>query len=129
VVPGSLGDHARAGLMAHRGQQLAYDDGPVGAACRHPLVEPLLHRADDLLEGQVALEVLLGGVPHLGVNHPVVGELELSYEVMELPADSGLNISVYSAEPGSRSQEALDLLASWAATPLAPSPLDGSTNT
>jgi transcriptional regulator with XRE-family HTH domain len=62
------------------------------------------------------------------LNHPVVGALELSYEVMELPADSGLNISVYSAEPGSRSQEALDLLASWAATPVAPSPLDGSTN-
>jgi hypothetical protein len=28
-----------------------------------------------------------------------------------------LTIAVYSAEPGSRSQEALDLLASWAATP------------
>lgn len=47
----------------------------------------------------------------------VVGELELAYEVMELPADSGLTISVYSAEPGSRSQQALDLLASWTAAP------------
>ena len=37
------------------------------------------------------------------LHHPVVGELELSYEVMELSADSGLNVSVYSAEPGSRS--------------------------
>jgi transcriptional regulator with XRE-family HTH domain len=51
------------------------------------------------------------------LHHPVVGELELSYEVMELPADSGLTISVYSAERGSRSQEALDLLASWTAPP------------
>jgi transcriptional regulator with XRE-family HTH domain len=51
------------------------------------------------------------------LHHPVVGELELSYEVMELPADTGLTISVYSAEPGSRSAQALDLLASWAATP------------
>ncbi len=51
------------------------------------------------------------------LHHPVVGDLELSYEVMELPADNGLNISVYSAEPGSRSAQALDLLASWAATP------------
>jgi hypothetical protein len=51
------------------------------------------------------------------LHHPVVGDLELSYEVMELPADSGLNISVYSAEPRSRSHEALDLLASWIATP------------
>jgi transcriptional regulator with XRE-family HTH domain len=51
------------------------------------------------------------------LHHPVVGELELSYEVMELPADTGLTISVYSAEPGSRSAQALDLLASWTATP------------
>jgi hypothetical protein len=34
-----------------------------------------------------------------------------------MSADSGLTISVYTAEPGSRSQEALDLLGSWAATP------------
>jgi transcriptional regulator with XRE-family HTH domain len=51
------------------------------------------------------------------LHHPVVGELELSYEVMELAADDGLNISVYSAEPGSHSEETLNLLASWAATP------------
>lgn len=51
------------------------------------------------------------------LHHPVVGELELGYEVMELSADAGLTISVYGAEPGSRSQQALDLLASWTATP------------
>jgi transcriptional regulator with XRE-family HTH domain len=51
------------------------------------------------------------------LRHPVVGELELSYEVMDLSADEGVTIAVYAAEPGSRSQQALDLLASWAATP------------
>jgi transcriptional regulator with XRE-family HTH domain len=51
------------------------------------------------------------------LHHPIVGDLELSYEVMELSADSGLTVSVYSAEPGSRSEQALDLLASWTATP------------
>jgi transcriptional regulator with XRE-family HTH domain len=51
------------------------------------------------------------------LNHPVVGELELVYEVMELSADSGLTIAVYNAEQGSRSEQALNLLASWAATP------------
>lgn len=51
------------------------------------------------------------------LNHPVVGELELSYEVMELAADTGLNVSVYTADSGSRSAEALNLLASWTATP------------
>jgi MmyB-like transcription regulator ligand binding domain len=50
------------------------------------------------------------------LRHPVVGELELAYEVMDLSADDGLTISVYSADPGSRSQEALDLLASWTST-------------
>jgi hypothetical protein len=53
------------------------------------------------------------------IHHPVVGEMELSYEVMELAADDGMTISVYSAEPDTRSQQALDLLASWAATPTA----------
>jgi hypothetical protein len=51
------------------------------------------------------------------LRHPVVGELELDYEVMEVSADDGLTISAYSAEPGSRSAQALDLLASWTATP------------
>jgi transcriptional regulator with XRE-family HTH domain len=51
------------------------------------------------------------------MRHPVVGELDLSYEVMELAADSGLRLAVFHAEPGSPSQQALDLLASWAATP------------
>jgi hypothetical protein len=36
---------------------------------------------------------------------------------MELSADSGLLLAIFSAEPGSRSAEALDLLASWTATP------------
>ncbi|HVD56178.1 MAG TPA: helix-turn-helix transcriptional regulator, partial [Thermoleophilaceae bacterium] len=51
------------------------------------------------------------------LHHPVVGDLELDYEVMELTADTGLRLAVFTAEPGSRSEEALNLLASWAATP------------
>lgn len=51
------------------------------------------------------------------LNHPIVGELDLDYEVMELSADTGLLLAILSAEPGSRSAEALDLLASWTATP------------
>jgi transcriptional regulator with XRE-family HTH domain len=49
-------------------------------------------------------------------HHPVVGDLTLTFEMMELAADPGLNLLAYSAEPGSRSQEALNLLASWTAT-------------
>jgi transcriptional regulator with XRE-family HTH domain len=51
------------------------------------------------------------------LHHPVVGDLELGYEVMELAADAGLRLAIFTAEPGSRSEEALNLLASWAATP------------
>jgi MmyB-like transcription regulator ligand binding domain len=51
------------------------------------------------------------------LHHPVVGELALTYEALELPGDNGQRILVYTAEPGSPSQEALNLLASWAAAP------------
>ena len=45
----------------------------------------------------------------------------LAFEALELPADAGQRINVYTAEPGSPSQEALDILASWASTPSEPS--------
>ena len=50
-------------------------------------------------------------------DHPVVGELNLTFESMELVADPGLTMFVYTAEPGSKSEQALNLLASWTATP------------
>jgi hypothetical protein len=50
------------------------------------------------------------------LHHPVVGDLELTYEVLALPADPGLSLVVYGAEPGSASQDGLQLLTSWAAT-------------
>jgi transcription regulator MmyB-like protein len=53
-------------------------------------------------------------VKHL--HHPVVGELSLSFNRLELAADQGLALFTYAAEPGSRSEEALKLLGSWAAT-------------
>jgi transcriptional regulator with XRE-family HTH domain len=49
-------------------------------------------------------------------HHPVVGDLSLIYEMLELSADSGLSVLTYTAEPGSKSAEALDLLGSWTAT-------------
>jgi len=49
-------------------------------------------------------------------HHPVVGDLTLTFEALDLAADSGLRISAYSAEPGTPSDDALRLLATWAAT-------------
>jgi transcriptional regulator with XRE-family HTH domain len=51
------------------------------------------------------------------LQHPIVGALELSYETLTLDAEDGLRLALYSAEAGSASQQALDLLASWTATP------------
>jgi transcriptional regulator with XRE-family HTH domain len=54
------------------------------------------------------------GVKHF--HHPVVGELSVSLNRFDLPADHDLTIFIYATEPGSRSEEALKLLGSWAAT-------------
>ena len=54
------------------------------------------------------------GVKHF--HHPIVGELALSYNRLDLAADHGLTIFTYTAEPGSRSEDAFKLLGSWAAT-------------
>ncbi len=35
---------------------------------------------------------------------------------MEFPADTGLTLTAYSAQPGTPSHDGLNLLASWAAT-------------
>jgi len=49
-------------------------------------------------------------------HHPMVGDLTLTFEMLELAADPGLHVLALSAEPGSTSQHALNLLASWTAT-------------
>lgn len=50
------------------------------------------------------------------VHHPVVGDLDLAYETMELTSERGLQVLVFTAEPGSPTHERLQLLANWAAT-------------
>ena len=52
-------------------------------------------------------------------HHPVVGDLTLDFESLDLPGDPGQKMLAYSAEPGSPSRERLELLASWATTPTA----------
>ena len=49
-------------------------------------------------------------------QHPLVGNLTLTYESLELPADPGLTIVTYSAEPGSPSEAALRELEHWSVT-------------
>ncbi|MDQ0576614.1 helix-turn-helix transcriptional regulator [Agromyces albus] len=59
------------------------------------------------------------GVKHY--HHPIVGDLSLAYEGLEMAAEPGLTLTIYTAEPGSPSEEGLRLLASWAASQAAES--------
>ena len=60
-------------------------------------------------------------IHHNGVkqfHHPVVGSLDLAYNTLDLPTgdSSDLRLTIYTAEPGTPSEDGLKLLASWAAT-------------
>ncbi|WP_335983924.1 helix-turn-helix transcriptional regulator [Streptomyces sp. CA2R106] len=48
------------------------------------------------------------------LHHPLVGDLALPYEALDLPSDPGLRLNAYTPEPDSPEQEALGLLAAWA---------------
>ncbi len=49
-------------------------------------------------------------------HHPLVGDLTLAFESLELPADPSLTLVTYSAEPCSPSHGALQELAGWSRT-------------
>jgi hypothetical protein len=49
-------------------------------------------------------------------QHPVVGALDLRYDLLEPAAESGLTMITYTAEAGTTSHDNLSLLASWAAS-------------
>lgn len=48
------------------------------------------------------------------LRHPVVGQLDLDFEAMELPSEPGLQLNIYTAPPGTPTADGLKLLASWA---------------
>jgi MmyB-like transcription regulator ligand binding domain len=50
------------------------------------------------------------------MHHPIVGEIELAYQALVLPGETGMNLNVFTAAPDSPAQEALRFLASWADT-------------
>jgi len=81
------------------------------------LVGELSTRSEDFRTRWAAHNVHLHRTGTKLINHPVVGRLELMYDTLQLTADTGLTMLVYTAEPGSSTADALTLLASWAATP------------
>ena len=66
-------------------------------------------RLDDLDEFYGRLLELVGPVDS-------VADVACAFNTMALPAEPGLAVAVYTAEPGSPTAEKLALLASWAAT-------------
>jgi hypothetical protein len=50
------------------------------------------------------------------LHHPVVGQLDLDFESMELSSEPGLQLNVYTAADGTPTADGLTLLASWAAS-------------
>ena len=80
------------------------------------LIGELSTRSDEFRVRWAAHNVKFHRTGAKQLHHPVVGDLTLAYEALELPADSGQRILVYTAEPGSPSDDALKLLAAWCAT-------------
>ena len=81
------------------------------------LIGELSTRSDEFRVRWAAHNVRFHRTGTKRIHHPVVGGLDVSYETMDLNADDGLSVAIFTAEPGSASQQALDLLASWTATP------------
>jgi hypothetical protein len=93
--------------------QAARDPGDSGLS---DLVGELGTRSDEFRSRWAAHNVRLHDSGTKRFHHPVIGELTLSFEELPLPADQGLTITAYTAEPGTPSHDGLTLLASWAAT-------------
>jgi hypothetical protein len=86
------------------------------------LIGELSTRSDEFRVRWAAHNVKLHRTGVKRFRHPVVGDLTLDFEALELPGDPGQTLLVYSAEPASPSSEALDLLASWSMTDSSPEP-------
>lgn len=81
------------------------------------LVGELATRSDEFRTRWATHNVRLHTTGTKRIHHPLVGDLDLPFETIPLPADPGQNLLIYTPEPTSRTQEALNLLASWNAAP------------
>lgn len=79
------------------------------------LVGELSTKCDEFAALWATHNVGFHGKAEKSFHHPVVGDLTLRYDRLAVVADPGLEIFVYVAEPGSPSQDAFNLLASWTA--------------
>ncbi|MFJ6886393.1 helix-turn-helix transcriptional regulator [Streptomyces californicus] len=81
----------------------------------HDLVGELSTRSDEFRTRWGAHNVRHHSTGTKHFHHHAVGGLALAYEGLDMASAPGLNLTIYTAEPGSLSEEGLRLLASWAA--------------
>ncbi|WP_213282420.1 helix-turn-helix domain-containing protein [Cellulomonas hominis] len=86
------------------------------------LVGELSTRSPEFRTRWAAHEVRLHRTGRKDVRHPVVGDLHLDFEVLELPADPGLTLITFTTRAGSPDEDALRVLATWSATRTASTP-------
>ncbi|WP_028063816.1 helix-turn-helix transcriptional regulator [Solirubrobacter soli] len=132
LAPGRPANHARFVFLDQRSERFFVEwdrvaDDTVAMlrteAGRNPqdrnlsdLVGELSTRSDQFRTRWAAHNVRAHQTGAKRYHHPVVGDLTLTYEILELAADPGLDLLALSAEPGTPSDDALNLLGSWAAT-------------
>jgi transcriptional regulator with XRE-family HTH domain len=80
------------------------------------LIGELSTRSDEFRTRWGAHNVRRHGTGQKTFHHAIVGDLTLTYEGLELTTEPDLSFLIYTAEPGSPSEERLQLLASWAAS-------------
>ncbi|MFJ8061295.1 helix-turn-helix transcriptional regulator [Streptomyces sp. NPDC096142] len=80
------------------------------------LVGELATRSEEFRAAWAKHNVRLHHTGRKSFRHPAIGEITLDFDAMVLPAHPGLTLTVYSTEPGTPDDDALRLLASWAAT-------------
>lgn len=82
----------------------------------HELVGELSTRSDEFRRRWSAHDVRIHTTGTKHFHHPIVGDLDLAYDTLDLAGEPGVAMTIYTAEPGSPTQDALQLLASWAAS-------------
>jgi transcriptional regulator with XRE-family HTH domain len=80
------------------------------------LIGELSTRSEDFRTRWAAHNVRFHRTGLKKLRHPVVGDLDLTFEAMEFPAHPGLTLLAYVAPAGTPTADSLKLLASWAAT-------------
>ena len=80
------------------------------------LIGELSTRSEEFRTLWAAHDVRLHRTGIKRLHHPVVGDMTLAYEALNCPPTTDCALNAYTAEPGSPSADALNLLASWAAS-------------